>query len=99
MKNEHLVAAPSSLVVARCNFSGWRKAAVQTLTTHAVDMESYGFYYACLHTSVVRPDFICIKGVADHCNGEKDSKWHAPCSLLSASVTLDILRNHYDFQD
>ena len=64
---------------------------------HAIDMESYGFYHACLNTSVVRPDFICIKGVADHCNGDKDSKWHEPCSFLSATLALDLLRKHYDF--
>jgi nucleoside phosphorylase len=64
---------------------------------HAVDMESYGFYYACLNTTVIRPDFVCIKGVADHCNGKKDSKWHAGCSLLSASLALDVVRGYYDF--
>jgi nucleoside phosphorylase len=64
---------------------------------HAIDMESYAFYYACLNTSVVQPDFVCIKGVADHCNGEKNSKWHAPCSILSATLALEIVRNRYDF--
>ena len=64
---------------------------------HAIDMESYGFYHACLNTSVVRPDFVCIKGVADHCNGDKSSKWHEPCSFLSATLALDLLRNRYDF--
>ena len=64
---------------------------------HAIDMESYGFYHACLNTSVVRPDFICIKGVAVHCNGGKNSKWHEPCSFLSATLAVDILRNRYDF--
>ena len=64
---------------------------------HAIDMESYGFYHACLNTSVIRPDFVCIKGVADHCNGDKNSKWHEPCSFLSATLALDILRSRYDF--
>ena len=64
---------------------------------HAIDMESYGFYHACRHTSVIRPDFVCIKGVADHCNGEKNSRWHDPCSLLSATLAIEILRNRYDF--
>lgn len=64
---------------------------------HVVDMESYGFYYACHNTSVVSPDFICVKGVADHCNGEKNSKWHGPCSSLSASFALHIVKNCYNF--
>ena len=37
----------------------------------AVDMESYGFYFACSQTFVVKPHFICMKSVADFCNGEK----------------------------
>jgi nucleoside phosphorylase len=65
---------------------------------YAIDMESYGFYHACLNTSVVRPDFVCIKGVADHCNGDKNSEWHDPCSFLSATLAIEILRNRYDFQ-
>ena len=65
---------------------------------HAIDMESYGFYHACLNTSVVRPDFICIKGVADHCNGNKNSKLHEPCSFLSATLAIEMLRNRYDFE-
>lgn len=66
---------------------------------HAIDMESYGFYHACLHASVVRPDFVCIKGVADHCNGHKNSEWHDPCSFLSATLALNVLRNRYDFSE
>ena len=64
---------------------------------HAIDMESYGFYHACLHAPVVRPDFVCIKGVADHCNGDKNSLWHAPCSFLAATLAVDLLRFRYDF--
>lgn len=64
---------------------------------HAIDMESHGFYYACRHTPVVRPDYLCIKGVADYCNGFKDDALHAVCSELSARVALEILRERYDF--
>ena len=61
---------------------------------HAIDMESYGFYYSCLNTNVRPPDFVCIKGVADHCDGEKNSKWHSSCNYLSASLALDVVRRH-----
>lgn len=64
---------------------------------HAVDMESYGFYQTCRRTPVVTPDYVCIKGVADFCNGEKDDKLHAACSFLSAWLAVDIIRRHYDF--
>lgn len=64
---------------------------------HAVDMESYGFYHACRHTPVPTPDYICIKGVADFCNGEKGDELHAACSRLSAWLAVEIIRKHYDF--
>lgn len=63
----------------------------------AVDMESYAFYYACHNTPVRRPDFICLKAVADHCNGEKDSNYHAACSTISARFAYEIVTSHYDF--
>jgi nucleoside phosphorylase len=63
----------------------------------AIDMESYAFYYACRNTPVLAPDFICIKGVADHCNGAKSSKHHAACSALSARLAHHIVRRRYDF--
>lgn len=63
----------------------------------AVDMESYAFYYACLHTPVRRPDFMCIKSVADHCNGEKDSRLHDACSIISASFAADVIQRYYEF--
>jgi nucleoside phosphorylase len=63
----------------------------------AIDMESFGFYYACRNTNVVRPDFLCVKSVADYCNGEKDDTLHAACSLISARFAADLIRMHYDF--
>jgi nucleoside phosphorylase len=64
---------------------------------HAIDMESHGFYHACRHTPVVRPDYGCIKGVADFCNGLKDDRLHDVCSELSALVALEIIRERYNF--
>jgi nucleoside phosphorylase/CheY-like chemotaxis protein len=63
----------------------------------AIDMESYAFYHACRHTPVLAPDFICLKAVADHCNGEKDSKFHSPCSAISARFAHEVVTRHYDF--
>jgi nucleoside phosphorylase len=63
----------------------------------AVDMESYAFYHACRNTPVRAPDFICIKAVADHCNGAKSSKYHGACSLLSARLAHHIVRRCYAF--
>lgn len=63
----------------------------------AVDMESYAFYFACRNTPVVTPDFMCIKAVADHCNGEKSSRYHDVCSSISARFALDMITKSYDF--
>lgn len=63
----------------------------------AVEMESYAFYHACRNTPVLRPDYLCLKSVADFCNGMKSSKLHAACSLISASFASDFVRQHYDF--
>ena len=63
----------------------------------AVDMESYAFYYACRNTPVVKPDFMCIKAVADHCNGAKSSRLHDVCCSISAAFAHEILTKQYDF--
>jgi nucleoside phosphorylase len=63
----------------------------------AIDMESFGFYHACRNTNVVRPDFLCVKSVADYCNGQKDNTLHNACSLISARFAADLIRNRYDF--
>jgi nucleoside phosphorylase len=64
---------------------------------HAIDMESHAFYHTCRNTPVVRPDYLCIKAVADHCNGLKDDALHAVCSELSARIALEIVCEHFDF--
>nr|WP_157846222.1 hypothetical protein [Sphingomonas melonis] len=56
-----------------------------------VDMESYGFYYACRYTHVAQPEFICVKSVADHCNVDKDDRLHEACCYSSAMVARDII--------
>lgn len=65
---------------------------------HAIDMESHGFYHSCRHTPVIRPDYLCIKAVADYCNGFKDDTLHAVCSELSARVAIEIVRERFDFR-
>lgn len=63
----------------------------------AIDMESYAFYYACRNTPVLPPDFICLKAVADYCNGEKGSIYHDACSTISARAVHEIVTKRYDF--
>jgi nucleoside phosphorylase len=62
-----------------------------------VDMESYGLYYACRHMQVVTPEYLCIKAVADFCDGNKGDKYHNACSHLSASAALALMTKHWDF--
>lgn len=57
-----------------------------------VDMESYAFYYACNYPHAIKPEFICIKAVADACGIDKDDRLHAGCSYASAFVAREIIR-------
>jgi nucleoside phosphorylase len=63
----------------------------------AVDMESYGFYFASSQTKVVKPEFICMKAVADFCNGEKGDDLHEACSEISASAVAELITKKWDF--
>jgi nucleoside phosphorylase/CheY-like chemotaxis protein len=62
-----------------------------------VDMESFGFYYACKYALAAQPEFICIKAVADDCGPEKDDRLHEACSFASASVAKTICTMYWDF--
>ena len=64
-----------------------------------VDMESYGFYFACEHAHAAPPEFICIKAVADACGKEKDDRLHAACSFASAHVANVLATSLWDFSD
>lgn len=62
-----------------------------------VDMESYGFYFACEHAHAARPDYICIKSVADACGVQKDDRLHAACSFASAHLAKVVATMYWDF--
>lgn len=62
-----------------------------------VDMESYGFYFACNHAHAAAPEFICIKAVADACGTQKDDRLHAACSFGSAYVAKVLATLLWDF--
>lgn len=62
-----------------------------------VDMESFGFYVACQNAYSAKPNFICIKAVADECGPEKDDRLHAGCCYASAFVAKEIVQHNWDF--
>jgi nucleoside phosphorylase len=57
----------------------------------AVDMESYGLYYAAHNALVVKPQVVCIKGVSDLCDARKNDKLHDAASYASAAVAHDLI--------
>jgi nucleoside phosphorylase len=63
----------------------------------AVDMESFGFYHACSQTRVVHPAFICMKAVADYCNGDKADEFHEACSDVAAAAVVEIITRQWKF--
>ena len=63
----------------------------------AVDMECYGFYKACISTPSAQPQMLCIKTVADFCDGEKHDRLHASSCYSSAIVAEEILLYRWRF--
>lgn len=62
-----------------------------------VDMESYGFYFACRYPHAAKPEFLCVKAVADDCSPLKDDRLHRACSFGSAFVIKEIVTTSWDF--
>lgn len=62
-----------------------------------IDMEAYGFYYACANGPGARPDMLCIKAVADFCDGEKSDALHAACCYVAAKTSEELLKKRWSF--
>lgn len=62
-----------------------------------VDMESFGFYFACRHSKVIAPEAMCIKSVCDFADGTKNDEYHEACSFMSAMVARHIIEKIWDF--
>lgn len=62
-----------------------------------VDMESYGFYYASHYARSAKPEFLCIKAVADDCGTTKDDRLHEACCYASAQVARHIVMVEWEF--
>jgi nucleoside phosphorylase len=88
-------AASGSSVVAHEDISGRIKDLNEAIA--AIDMESYGFYYAASYALTARPEMLCVKSVCDFADKSKDDKWHRICCYLSAQVVRDILLYRWAF--
>jgi nucleoside phosphorylase len=64
----------------------------------AVDMESYGLYLAATASYLKRPQVVCIKAVADYCDGTKHDGLHAGCCYLSAKVMHHLITRIFQYQ-
>lgn len=84
-----------SSVVAHRDVIGKIRDANENLI--GVDMEGFGFTYACQHTPVVKPQSIVIKTVADYCDQTKNNDFHDECCVLSSNVAKIIIENLWDF--
>jgi nucleoside phosphorylase len=87
--------ASGSAVIADSDVSG----GIEGLNESAcgVDMESYGFYYACRHSRAAKPDFLCVKAVADDCGSLKDDRLHEACCFASAEILRHIVTQEWEF--
>lgn len=88
--------ASGSAVVANDEIVGKIRGLNESIV--GVDMESFGFYYACRRTHVRKPAFVCMKAVADHSNGNKGDEYHATCSEISANAVAEILTTKWTFE-
>jgi nucleoside phosphorylase/CheY-like chemotaxis protein len=57
----------------------------------ALEMESYGFYLACGHSLLPKPEYIMIKGVCDKARPPKLDEFQKYAAFLSARFTHDFL--------
>lgn len=61
----------------------------------AVDMETYGVYYACHMAGAPAPEFVCMKAVSDQTDANKGDEYQPYCSHLSAQVAWRLLSKLY----
>lgn len=88
--------ASGSAVIGDHNVLGEIKALNDNIG--GVDMESFGFYFACQFAHAAPPEFLCIKAVADECGPDKDDRLHASSSFASAHVARVIATELWDFE-
>jgi nucleoside phosphorylase len=87
--------ASGSAVIADANVLENLRALNENVA--GVDMESYGFYYACKYSRAAKPEFLCIKAVADDCGPSKDDELHEACCFASAEVARHIVAREWEF--
>ena len=75
-----------------------RRIRQQSEAISAIDMESYGFYYAAKFTIAARPEVLCVKSAADYADQKKGDAWHKVCCFLSATLAREILLYHWGFE-
>ena len=59
----------------------------------ALDMETYGVYFAIKNTSSHDIKFLSIKCVSDYADDEKDDRYHEACCFTSSRYLLKCIQN------
>ena len=63
----------------------------------ALDMETYGVYFATRHSSIPNINCVSIKSVSDFANSEKNDNYHEACCFISSKFLVKlIMRNFLD---
>lgn len=57
-----------------------------------VDMETYGFYYACENALLPKPEFFSIKAVSDYADNQKNDNYQAYCAFTSANFLYELMQ-------
>lgn len=59
----------------------------------AIDMETYGVYYACKNSALPGINYLSIKAVSDFADEEKNDDYHEFCCYLSSNYLKNCIYN------
>lgn len=88
-------AASGAAVVATVSIAKQISALNEDIA--AVDMESYGLYFAARFGGGPKPEVICLKAVSDFCDSRKNDDYQRAAASLSARAAYDVVTKHWDF--
>lgn len=58
----------------------------------AIDMETYGVYYAIKYSTKKQTEFLSMKGVSDYADINKNDDFHTKCCYLSTNFLLECIK-------
>lgn len=73
----------------------WDDIVAQQRKLKGIDMETYGFMYACQNSIKPRPSAVSIKSVSDNGDSNKSDEYRYYASYTSAAVMYEYISRYY----